>query len=234
MFNNDPLSLVGKIPGVFPVNKPEGMTSHDAVAIMRRKLNMKRVGHGGTLDPLATGLLLIFAGNATRLFDATQDYDKEYIAGFELGRRTDTQDITGAVIDSVSKDALPVTRERVLGALEDFRGDILQTPPMYSAIKHEGKRLYDLARQGVEIRREPRAVTVHELELLEFDGRVGKLRMAVSKGFYVRTLIDELGVKLETFATMNSLERTRIGPFALSMAQVLENRPKEQRQRTEK
>lgn len=222
-FNNDPMSLLGHVPGVFVIDKPTGMSSHDVVAKMRKKLRMRRVGHGGTLDPMATGVLLIYAGNATRLFDATQDFSKEYVAGFELGRRTDTQDITGSVVDSVARDVFPVDEARLQAALDEFRGDVLQVPPMYSALRVNGRRLYDLAREGKEVEREPRAVKVHELELLDFDGRCGHLRMSVSKGFYVRTLIDDLGVKLETFATMNELRRTRIGPFGLDIAKKLDD-----------
>lgn len=221
-FKKNPLSLLGQIPGVFLINKPTGITSHDVVYKMRRKLGLKRVGHGGTLDPMATGLLVIFAGNATRLFDAMQEFDKEYIAGFTLGFATDTQDVTGEKIAKVDDALLPVSIEKITASLEKFKGDILQVPPMYSALKVNGKKLCDLAREGKTVERKPRSVTTHKLELLEFDGVNGKIKMSVSKGFYVRTLIDDLGRELGTYATMSHLQRTRIGPFRLTDAENIE------------
>lgn len=216
-FRQDPLALLNQRPGVFLIDKPTGLTSHDVVARMRRQLAMRRVGHGGTLDPLATGLLIVFAGNATRLFDALQDFDKEYIADFRLGERTDTQDVTGRVLERCAPEALPVTRERLDAALAGFTGNIMQLPPMYSALKMNGRKLCDLARNGIEVERVARPVTLREAELLEFDGVCGRIRMAVSKGFYVRTLLDDLGRALGVFGTMTALRRTRIGPFALEM-----------------
>lgn len=220
-FQADPRALLGRMPGVFLLHKPVGVSSHRMVSYMRKRLGIRRVGHGGTLDPLAEGLLIIFAGNATRLFDSLQDFDKEYVAGFRLGSATSTQDITGEITNSCEKSRLPVARERVEAALAGFRGEIMQTPPMYSAIKIDGKRLYEIAREGGEVGREARAVTAHKLELLEFDGFSGKIRMAVSKGFYVRTLIDDLGRALGTYATMTALCRTRIGPYHLAGAEVV-------------
>lgn len=226
-FRSDPLALLNRRPGIFLLDKPQGLTSHDVVARMRRQLKMKRVGHGGTLDPLATGLLIIFAGNATRLFDALQDYDKEYVARFRLGEATDTQDITGTVLSRCAPDLLPVSRERLEEALDKFRGEIMQMPPMYSALKVGGKKLCDVARAGGEIEREARPVELKEAELLSFDGGEGEIRMAVSKGFYVRTLLHDLGAALGTGAVMTALRRTRIGPFTLARVNpsfVLEGR----------
>ncbi len=220
-FKTEPSSLIGKIPGIFLINKESDWTSHDVVAKMRRYLQMKRVGHGGTLDPMAKGLLLIFAGNATRLFDAMQDFDKEYIASFKLGLRTDTQDITGEVIESCDISQLPITTESLEETLNSFRGKIQQLPPMYSALKVNGKRLYELAREGKTVEREPREVETFNLKLLNFDGIEGKIKVSVSKGFYIRTLIEDFGKKLGCFATMTALTRTRIGPFLLSNAQTL-------------
>ena len=221
-FREDPLSLIGEVPGIFLVDKPGGLggglgglTSHDVVSRMRRRLNMRRVGHGGTLDPLATGMLIIFAGNATRLFDEMNTYDKEYVATFKLGERTDTQDITGTVTESCDPGLLPITQQAVEDILPQFRGEIEQIPPMYSALKRNGKKLVDLARKGEVVEREPRPVRVDKLELLEFDGNVGRLLIVSSKGFYVRTLIDDIGAALGTFGYMSALRRTRIGPFSL-------------------
>ncbi len=221
-FNSDPHALIAKIPGIFLLHKEKDWTSHDVVAKMRRILGMKRVGHGGTLDPLAEGLLIIFAGNATRLFDCLQDYSKEYIAEFRLGIRTDTQDITGTVIDQTPPEKPLPSHEEVEVVLEQFRGKIFQLPPMYSALKVKGKKLYELAREGKSVEREPRAVETFALELLEFDGTIGKIKVEVSKGFYIRTLIDDIGEKLGCFATMTTLLRTRIGPFHLEDAQTLD------------
>ncbi len=220
-FKADPNALIGKIPGIFLLNKESGWTSHDVVAKMRRILHLRRIGHGGTLDPLAEGLLLIFAGNATRLFDAMQDFDKEYIASFRLGYATDTQDITGAVTAEAPSPDFTVTAEQLNSSLDIFRGKILQLPPMYSALKKNGKKLYELARAGETVEREPREVETYNLELLDFNGIEGRIKVAVSKGFYIRTLIDDFGRSLECFATMTTLTRTRIGPFKLSEASTL-------------
>ena len=220
-FKANPLALIEKIPGIYLVNKEQDWTSHDVVAKMRGILQLRRVGHGGTLDPLAEGLLVIFAGNATRLFDSMQGFDKEYIAGFTLGVRTDTQDTTGKVIDRCAESMLPVAEEKFLAALGKFHGKIKQLPPMFSALKIKGKKLYELARAGKTIEREAREVEVFNLELLDFDGVCGKIKVSVSKGFYIRTLIDDLGRDLGCMAVMNSLKRTRIGPFNLEDAKKI-------------
>jgi tRNA pseudouridine55 synthase len=214
----EPAALLRRVPGLFPVDKPGGMTSHDVVDIARRRLGMKRVGHGGTLDPMAEGLLLILAGNATRLFQDLQAFPKTYLAGFRLGIRTDTQDTTGAVLAEAPPGSFSVSRETVETALGSFRGEILQTPPMYSALKKNGVALHRLARKGQTVERAPRPVTVHELALHDFDGVSGRLEMCVSSGFYVRTLIDDLGTALGPGAAMSFLRRTRIGPFDVETA----------------
>ena len=222
-FNRDPLSLLWRIPGAWPVDKLSGPSSNLVVVRARKALNLKKIGHAGTLDPLASGLLLLLTGNATRLFDHMQEFTKSYTAGFRLGFRTDSQDTTGQpLIDFAPTVPLPVPEEAVEAALARFRGDILQTPPMHSAIKKDGQPLYKLARQGVEIDRPARPVTVHDLRLKSFDGREGVLEMTVSKGFYVRTLVDDLGLALGTGAVMTSLERTAIGPYRLEDAVALE------------
>jgi tRNA pseudouridine55 synthase len=219
-FRRDPLSLVGQVPGIFPVNKPEGISSHQAVAIARKRLNLRRIGHAGTLDPMADGLLLLLAGNATRLFDEIQTMPKTYHARLRFGYRTDTQDRTGTTIETF--DRAPPTREQVEQELASFRGEIMQTPPMYSALKKDGVPLYKLARENIEVTREPRPVTVYELALTDCDGREAGLTMTVSKGFYVRTLIDDLGLKLGMGATMTALTRTAIGMFQLETAFILD------------
>lgn len=215
-FRAAPRSLLGQIPGIFLYDKPGGITSFDVIFRVRHKLNLRRVGHGGTLDPLATGLLVVFAGNAARLFDEIHLYNKEYIASFRLGMRTDTQDITGSVIEE--RPGISARREEVENALAAFRGDILQIPPMYSACKFQGRKLVDLARKGETVERAPRPAHLDELELLDFDGIEGKLRIVSSKGFYVRTLIDDLGEKLGTLATMTALRRTKVAMFSVEEA----------------
>ncbi|MCD7895956.1 MAG: tRNA pseudouridine(55) synthase TruB [Planctomycetaceae bacterium] len=184
----------------------------------RKRLGLKRVGHAGTLDPLASGLLLLLAGNATRLFDHMQEFSKTYTAGFRLGVRTDSQDITGVPVpDHAPSRRPPLDRDDVVAALDAFRGTIRQIPPMHSALKKDGQPLYRLARKGIVVHREAREVTVHSLDLAEFDGTEGVVRMVVSKGFYVRTLIDDLGVSLGTGAVMTTLRREAIGPFRLDV-----------------
>ena len=218
-FRQDPRSLLWRIPGVWPVNKPSGPSSNLVVVRARKALGLKRIGHAGTLDPMASGLLLLLAGNATRLFDHTQEFLKSYRAGFLLGERTDSQDATGLPLpDWIPSHHPPLPRSGVETALAAFRGEILQIPPMYSALKKDGQPLYKMARRGETIERQARPVTIAELRLTDFDGGAGILEMTVSKGCYVRTLIDDLGKDLGCGAVMTSLERTAIGPFTLAEA----------------
>ncbi len=218
-FNADPGNLVGRVPGIWLVDKPVGPSSNLAVVRARKYIGTKKVGHAGTLDPMAEGLLVLLAGNATRLFDQMQTFPKTYVATFRLGQRTDSQDATGQPLDNWQPECLPpVERTEVEAALATFHGDILQTPPMHSALKRDGQPLYKLARQGVAVERQPRPVTCYRVELVEFDGTVGRISMDVSKGFYVRTLVDDLGVRLSTGAVMTALRRTRIGPFSVDNA----------------
>lgn len=218
-FNNEPHSLLWKIPGIWPVDKPSGPSSNLLVIRSRKALGTKRTGHAGTLDPLASGLLLILAGNATRLFDHLQEAHKTYIADFTLGLCTDSQDITGVPLtDFAPTAATPISQSALESTLAQFTGQILQTPPMHSALKKDGQPLYKLARQGITVDRAPRPMTVYSLKLLTFNGVEGKLEMEVSKGFYVRTLIDDIGLVLGTGAVMTALQRTRIGPFSLQDA----------------
>lgn len=200
--------------GILLMDKPQGFTSHDVVAKLRGILRTRRIGHGGTLDPLATGVLPVFVGGATRAADFAASQDKEYVAGFQLGRATDTQDVTG---ETISETQARASLAQVREAVSAFLGPQKQVPPMYSAVKIGGKKLYDLARQGKEVERPARDITVREITLISFDeaAQTGTLRMTVSKGTYVRTLVNDLGEALGTYACMTSLQRTRAGAYAL-------------------
>ena len=218
--------------GVLIVDKPADWTSQDVCAKLRGMFHEKRIGHGGTLDPMATGVLPVFVGRATRAVEFVMEGEKEYVAGLRLGLVTNTQDTTGEVLE---QRPVSVTREELEGALERFRGDILQVPPMYSAIKIGGKKLYELARKGREVERPPRKVTIHELELL--DGRRVReaapcggplepdtwfLRVRCSKGTYVRTLCHDIGAALGCGGCMSSLRRTMASGFTLAQAHPLQ------------
>ena len=209
--------------GILVIDKPAGWTSQDVAAKLRGVFHERRVGHGGTLDPMATGVLPIFIGRATRAAEFAESAEKEYIAGLRLGLVTNTQDTTG---EALEEHPVSVTREEVQAALQRFLGPIEQIPPMYSAIKINGQKLYELARKGKEVARKPRSITIHELELLEGGGAEYLLRVRCSKGTYVRTLCHDLGAALGCGGCMSSLRRTRAGSFtleqALTMQQVLE------------
>ncbi len=182
---------------------------------------MKRLGHAGTLDPMATGVLPVFAGHATKVCDILPDHDKTYEAGFRFGVTTDTQDVTGTV---TKERPAKVTAEQLEKVLESFRGEIMQVPPMYSAVSVGGKRLYELARQGREIEREARAVTIYKLELAGFDtsAQSGTLKISCSKGTYIRTLINDIGEALGCGGIMTSLVRTAACGFSLADCVTLE------------
>lgn len=200
--------------GIIVVNKPQEFTSFDVVAVMRRLCGQRKIGHTGTLDPMATGVLPLLLGNATRAQDILPDSDKEYVAQFKLGLRTDTLDIWGEVLEEK-----PVTsgEEDLKALIPKYTGEISQIPPMYSAVKKDGVRLYDLARQGVEVEREARKVTISELKLLTYDeeSRSGQLKISCSKGTYIRTLIDDIGRDIGCGAVMTSLVRTKACGFTL-------------------
>ena len=205
--------------GILVIDKSAGWTSQDVAAKLRGVFHERRVGHGGTLDPMATGVLPIFIGRATRAAEFLESAEKEYIAGLRLGTVTDTQDTSGTVLET---HPVTVTREAVQAALAQFLGPIEQIPPMYSAIKIGGQKLYELARRGQEIERKPRSITIHELELLEGEGTEYVLRVRCSKGTYVRTLCHDLGRALGCGGCMSSLRRTRAGSFALSQAVTMQ------------
>jgi tRNA pseudouridine55 synthase len=203
--------------GIIIIHKPQDWTSMDVCAKLRGVFHEKRVGHGGTLDPMATGVLPVFLGRATRAVQFAETGEKEYLAALRLGLTTDTQDTTGNVLE---ERPVNVSREELEAALAPFRGDILQLPPMYSAVKIGGKRLYELARKGQEVERKPRPVTIHALELQEELSPQGDflLRVRCSKGTYIRTLCHDIGEALGCGGCMASLVRTEACGFLLSEA----------------
>ena len=206
--------------GIIIIDKPQDWTSMDVCAKLRGIFREKRVGHGGTLDPMATGVLPVFVGRATRAVEFAGESEKEYVAGLKLGVVTNTQDTTGQVLET---HPVSVTREEVEEALAPFRGNILQIPPMYSAIKRDGKKLYELARAGKEVDRPPRPVTIRALEVAEQTGPDAyTLRVRCSKGTYVRTLCHDIGAALGCGGCMSALRRTEAAGFTLSDAVTLE------------
>ena len=199
--------------GIILINKPQNFTSFDVVAVVRKKFGTKKVGHGGTLDPMATGVLPVFIGCATKAVDLLPDSGKSYRAGFRLGLTSDTLDIWGELSEEKPADIGKAALEAVL---ERFRGEIEQTPPMYSALKVGGRKLCDLARQGIEVERKARKITISRLDLLTFDGKNGVIEVDCSTGTYIRTLVDDIGKLLGTGAVMTELCRTRACGFTLS------------------
>ncbi len=210
--------------GIVIMDKPEGVTSFKALGIIKKAYGTKRVGHTGTLDPDATGVLPILVGNATRAAELIVSTDKEYVTTILLGVRTDTLDMSGNVLE---KRDINVTEDTIRETVASFVGDIEQIPPMYSAISVDGVRLHSLARQGIEVERQPRPVTIHEIEILDISLPEITLRVSCSKGTYIRTLADDIGEKLGTLAAVKTLRRTKTGFFDLSMAaspeQIAEN-----------
>lgn len=205
---------------VINLNKPKGITSQDAVTAVKRILNVKKAGHSGTLDPSATGILLVCVDKATKLASYFSSLDKEYIAVMKLGEATDTQDSCGNIIEKADK--VNAREDEINNALESFKGRILQKPPMFSALKHKGQPLYKFARKGVDIPREPREVHIRRIELLKIYLPFVSFRVLCSKGTYVRTLCDDIGRKLGTFAHLSELERSAIGPFCIKDAVSLD------------
>lgn len=205
--------------GIVIVDKPQGWTSQDVTARLRRVYATRRIGHGGTLDPMATGVLPVFVGRATRGVEFFEHAEKTYDTVLLLGRTTDTQDVTGTVLAEKAVRLSPADIERVLPR---FRGDILQVPPMYSALKVNGKKLYELARKGQEVERQPRPITVFELTNLGFDGTRLSLRVKCSKGTYIRTLCQDIGEALGCGGCMEALRRVRAGEYGIEDAVPLE------------
>ena len=201
--------------GVLLIDKPKEFTSFDVIAVVRGLTGQRKAGHTGTLDPNATGVLPVLLGSATKAQDLIPNHDKKYIADLKLGMTTDTLDIWGKELTKTESD---ITGEELESALDGFRGEIWQLPPMFSAVQKNGQRLYDLARKGMEVEREKRKVTVYSLTLLEFDRKTqcGKLEVFCSKGTYVRTIIDDIGAKLGVGAVMTGLRRVEACGFSIN------------------
>lgn len=199
--------------GILVINKPKGVTSHDVVDIVRRELRMKKVGHAGTLDPMATGVLVILVGRSTKLFDKFLTFDKEYVATLTLGARTTTGDSQGEVLES--KDFSHVTKDMLEEVMKGFVGKQMQVPPMVSAVKHKGKRLYALARKGVEVKRQARSIDIKDLRLLDFVLPHIKFYLRCSRGTYVRKLAEDIAVKLDCLGFVSQIERQSVGRFTI-------------------
>ncbi len=206
--------------GIINIYKEKGYTSHDVVAVLRGILKMKRIGHTGTLDPEATGVLPVCLGKATKLAEYLVDKEKTYLAKFCLGIETDTQDHTGEVVQT--KDASGIGLDDLVSAAAGFTGELMQVPPMFSAVKVNGKRLYELARQGKTVERKARPVMVHVIDQLALDGNIASMRVVCSKGTYIRTLCHDIGNALGCGAHMTELERTQSGPFSVDDSLTLD------------
>ena len=198
--------------GIVIVDKPQDWTSQDVVSKLRGVFQTRRIGHGGTLDPMATGVLPVFVGRATRGVEFFEHAEKTYEAVLQLGITTDTEDISGTVLE---EKPVSVTKEQFLAILEQFRGEIQQIPPMYSALKINGQKLCDLARKGREVERQPRTITIHALDCLEFHGNTARLRVHCSKGTYIRTLCKDIGAALGCGGCMAALRRVTAGAYTI-------------------
>ena len=205
--------------GIVIVDKPQGWTSQDVTARLRRVFNTRRIGHGGTLDPMATGVLPVFVGRATRGVEFFEHAEKTYEAVLRLGITTDTEDVTGTVLES---RPVSLTEQEFLNILPQFRGEIQQIPPMYSALKVNGQKLCDLARQGKTVERKPRTITIHKLQCLEFAGQTARLLVHCSKGTYIRTLCKDIGDALGCGGCMEALRRVTAGEYTIEEAVPLE------------
>ncbi len=214
------LGQTKEMEGILLLDKPADHTSHDVVARLRGKLKMKRIGHAGTLDPMATGLLVILVGKATKVSQYLTSLDKEYEGTVELGKVTDTQDAEGEMMET--RPVPPFTEAEVRAGIQGFLGDQYQTPPMYSAVKIDGQPLYKAARKGEEVEREPRFIRVMSWEITRFELPRFDFRMRVTKGTYVRTLAHDLGQKLGCGAHLAALRRTASDKFHISQALTME------------
>jgi|SRR5690606_26868123 len=210
------------LDGVLLLDKPEGLSSNHALQRAKRALDARKAGHTGTLDPFATGLLVCCLGRATKICGPMLESDKTYEATLQFGEETDSGDLTGNVTMQAPEGFSGVTREALLEALPEFRGEIQQIPPMYSALKRDGKPLYEYAREGITLERPPRQVTIYKLELLDFDGMQARLLVDCSKGTYIRTLAEDIGRRLGCGAHLTALRRTRVGPFDIKNSVGLE------------
>lgn len=205
--------------GIVIVDKPQGWTSQDVTARLRRVFGTRRIGHGGTLDPMATGVLPVFVGRATRAVEFFEHAEKTYETVLRLGITTDTEDMTGTVL---AEENVSFTEEQLQETLAAFRGEILQVPPMYSALKVNGQKLCDLARKGKTVERQPRPITIHELTLVERGENILRLRVRCSKGTYIRTLCKDIGEKLGCGGCMESLRRVAAGEYTIDEAVPLQ------------
>ena len=205
--------------GIFLIDKPAGITSHDIVEQIRRRFRISRVGHAGTLDPLATGLMIILLGTSTKLSDQFLDFDKAYLSTMRLGTSTDTADIDGNVLKTQAFEH--ITQSQVEDVMKNFEGEQQQFPPMYSAVKIQGKRLYALARRGIEVERKSRTIKVSDLRLKFFESPHVQFHMECSKGTFVRQLAQDMGNRLGCGACITQIRRTRVGPFTIDEATTL-------------
>lgn len=205
--------------GIICLDKPKDMSSFMAVKRASRILGVKKAGHTGTLDPMATGVLVIMLGHSTRFIELLPEHKKSYTARAKLGITTDTLDITGEIL---TRSPVSVTEEQLLSVANEFKGEILQTPPMYSALKKDGERLYDLARKGIEIEREQRQITIEQLDIYDFDGVEFSMDVTCSAGTYIRSLCDDIGHKLGCGAVMTELRRTSANGFSIENSVTLE------------
>lgn len=206
--------------GILVIDKPKEWTSFDVVAKLRNKLGVKKIGHTGTLDPMATGVLVLCLGRATKKVQEMTGYDKEYVAEITLGATTVTDDAESEIIPFAG--AAKKSEAEVKQVLKKFEGEFEQMPPQFSAKKVQGRRAYDIARKGKEVKLEPAKVKVHELKLLNYQWPVVKLRVLCGKGFYVRSLARDLGKELEVGGYLSALERTKVGPYTLNQATTIE------------
>ena len=205
--------------GIIVVNKPKGITSFDVIRKLKKILKTKKIGHTGTLDPLATGVMLMCVGKVTKLASDLEAKDKVYIADFDIGYATDTYDIEGK---KIAENIIEVSKENLEQSIKKFIGNIKQVPPMYSAIKIDGNKLYHLARKGIEVERPERDVTIEYINLLDFKDNKAKIETKVSKGCYIRSLIYDIGQDLATYATMTTLQRKQVGDYSLETSYTLE------------
>ena len=205
--------------GIIVVNKPKGITSFDVIRKLKKILKTKKIGHTGTLDPLATGVMLMCVGKATKLASDLEAKDKVYIADFDIGYATDTYDIEGK---KIAENIIEVSKENLEQSIKKFIGNIKQVPPMYSAIKIDGNKLYHLARKGIEVERPERDITIEYINLLDFKDNKAKIETKVSKGCYIRSLIYDIGQDLGTYATMTALQRKQVGDYSLENSYSLE------------
>lgn len=205
--------------GIIVVNKPKGITSFDVIRKLKKVLKTKKIGHTGTLDPLATGVMLVCVGKATKLASDLEAKDKVYITDFDIGYATDTYDIEGK---KIAENIIKISKENLENSIKKFIGNIKQVPPMYSAIKIDGNKLYHLARKGIEVERPKRDVTIEYINLLDFKDNKAKIETKVSKGCYIRSLIYDIGQDLGTYATMTALQRVQVGNYSLENSYSLE------------